>query len=97
MPKKQMEIPGTERPVIKGIEQAAEDYVSVRDKRKALTDREVDLKAALLAAMKKHEDKLRQPDGSLLYQFDGQLVVAQHSENVKVRKWDEDGDESDDD
>lgn len=37
MARQQIEIPGTELPHIEEIEQAAENYVKVRDKRMALT------------------------------------------------------------
>ncbi len=81
-----MEIPGTERPVIKAIEDKAEQYVALRDKRMAMLVKEVEAKGELMAAMRKHEEKLRQPDGSLLYAFDESVVVVSCSDKVKVKK-----------
>ena len=85
MAKNQMEIPGTEGPVIKEIETKAENYVAARDKRMAYLVKEMAAQAELLAAMRKHEEKIRNPDGSLLYQFDGRVVSLQMSEKVKVK------------
>jgi hypothetical protein len=49
---KQTKIPGTDRKVDKAIRSAAEAYVEVRDERMELTNREVDAKTKLMAAMK---------------------------------------------
>lgn len=51
---KQTLIPGTEQKSIKEIDDAAEAYVEIRDKRMALTKKEVEAQATLVAAMAKH-------------------------------------------
>ena len=51
---KQIAIPGTTQKAVKEIDQAAEAYVDVRDKRMKLTTKEVEAQATLVAAMQKH-------------------------------------------
>ncbi len=51
---KQTTIPGTTPKAIAEIEQAAEAYVDIRDKRMKLTAKEVEAQAALVEAMQKH-------------------------------------------
>lgn len=52
---RQKEIPGTERPKIQEVEDAAEVYVKSRDKRIKASKAESTDKAALIAAMQKHK------------------------------------------
>lgn len=52
---RQKEIPGTERPKIQEVEDAAEVYVKSRDKRIRASKAESTDKAALIAAMQKHK------------------------------------------
>jgi hypothetical protein len=54
----QTQIPGTERTVIRAIEEAAEEYRAARDERMELTKVEVAKRAALLDVMAKHETTL---------------------------------------
>lgn len=54
MPRKQLDIPGTERQTIKEIDDAAEAYVDARDARMKKTEKEHEAKDALIAAMKAH-------------------------------------------
>lgn len=54
MSKKQLQVPGTERPTVKEIDDAAEAYVEQRDKRMKLSEKEKAAKDALIGAMKKH-------------------------------------------
>lgn len=51
---KQSEIPGTERKRVKEIDDAAEGYVKARDARMKLTEKEVEMRDALVEAMRKH-------------------------------------------
>ena len=81
--KKQTELPitgrGAEALDIPEIDEAAEAYVEVRDRRQALTEKEVAAKDKLLGLMKGH--KLSK------YVFDGRLVeVVPIDETVKVKK-----------
>lgn len=95
---KQQEIPGTEAPTIKAIEEAAEAYVSVRDRRMKLTEQEVTAKANLIAACEKHKDKLT-PDlqGNRTYRYDEMIVVLKPGkDNVKVKTYHA-GDEEEED
>lgn len=55
MARRQMTIQGTEKPTIKEIDTAAEAYVDARDERMKLTDRESEVKEALIGVMKKHK------------------------------------------
>lgn len=61
------------------IEQAAEEYVAIRDKRMVLTEDEVEARTRLIAKMKDHKLDF--------YKFDGQIVTVLHGEDkVKVKK-----------
>ena len=85
MPKKngqQTQIPGTERKVHKDVRDAAETYREVRDERMELTEREVEAKADLMAAMKKHGlQKYVDEDAEI------EAEIVPGEETVKVRKW----------
>lgn len=86
MPKNQLEIPGTERPRVKPIEDAAENYVSVRDKRMKLTEQEIAAKLKLIEVMLRNSDKLSEDgDGNRVYQYDEELVILNEKTNVKVK------------
>ena len=75
---KQEQIPGTEQPRVKDVEQAAERYIDVRDKRMALTEKEVTAHASLLEAMHRH--------GLESYRYDDMIVTVKHgAEKVRVR------------
>ena len=71
---KQTELPGIERKKIKDIEDAAESYVAVHDKRISMTEKEVEAKAALLDAMHKHK--------LTVYRFDERIIEVTPKENV---------------
>ena len=87
MSKAQMEIPGTERPVIKAIENAAEAYVSARDKRMKALENEIALKTKLIEVMENNADKLGvDADGNLLYRYDEEVVILSKLDTVKVKK-----------
>lgn len=77
MAKKQPDLPTMEKPVIKSVEDAAEDYVGVRDKRMRLTEQECEKRTILIHEMKKA--KLTS------YTFDGQVVLLDTKDAVKVR------------
>lgn len=92
MSKDQMEIPGTERPKIKPIEEAARAYVDVRDKRMALTEKEVVSRAKLIDVMQKNADKLSvDGEGNRIYRFNDELVILSDKATVKVRAVTTDG------
>jgi len=89
---KQLPIPGTERPSIKEIDEAAEAYVNVRDKRQELTKKEVAAKQALSDLMHKHADQIgKDADGGLTYRYDDMAVILKPTEEqLKVKHVDED-------
>lgn len=58
MPKRQLEIPGTEAPSIPEVEDAAEAYVKARDSRMRLTEKEVAAKINLTQVLLAHEAEL---------------------------------------
>lgn len=76
---KQTEIPGLERPKIKEIEDAADKYESTRDRRMALTEKEVEQMAELVAQMKAHKVQKYRLD-------EDRYVELVPSEKAKVRK-----------
>ena len=89
MAKAQRELAGMERPKVKEIEDAAEDYVAIRDKRMSLTEKEVDARAVLLAAMEKHKLDA--------YRFDDRVVIVLPAKKVKVKTAsDDEGDDEGD-
>ncbi len=85
---KQIELPGVERKKIKEIEDAAESYVALRDKRMALLEKEIESKAVLLDTMHKHKLTVYRLD-------DGRIVEVLPTEKVKVKASPEDGDGDD--
>jgi hypothetical protein len=84
---KQKELPGIERQKVKAIEDAADDYVAVRDKRMALTEKEVEAREVLLALMDKH--------GLTNYRYDDQIISVLPARKVKVKHFKDDADSGD--
>ncbi len=78
---RQSSIPGTERKVHKDVRAAAEQYVEARDERMECTEIEVDKKAALIKAMRKH-------DLTEYVDEDAELIVTltEGEAKIKVRK-----------
>jgi hypothetical protein len=97
MPKKQLEIPGTEVDSIPEIEEAAELYVKARDRRMRLTEQEIAAKVNLLQVCVANEDKLSpNQDGDKCYTYEDEMVILKRGKaNVKVKLLRE-KDESDD-
>lgn len=95
MPKKKqedlpaMEGPGVAPQVFKDVEAAADKYIDVRDKRMALTTKEVEARAVLAEKMASHSLNI--------YRFDDhQVEVIPGKLKVKVKNLGQDGDTSDD-
>lgn len=82
--------PGVAPVRIKELDDAAEEYVRVRDRRMDLLKKEIDLKGDLLELVHKHEDKIgRDGDGVLRYKVeDEDLIVesAHGEETIKVKR-----------
>lgn len=83
MAKKQTTIPGTERKTHADVAKAAEAYVDARDKRMALTKKEVETKAALAAAMRKHKLETYVVEGD---DEDLEVTFEQGEEKLKVKR-----------
>src|SRR5262245_53088685 len=77
MSETQEELPGMERRDLPEIEQAAERYRKVRDERCALSKKESEAKASLIAVMMKA--------GRSFYSYNGLTVELSNVENVKVK------------
>jgi hypothetical protein len=96
---KQMEIAGTERPRITEIEEAADAYVSIRDKRMNLTVKEIAAREALVTTVQAHKSELT-PNGAgeYVYRYDDDLevVLKPGKEKVKVRHASTDDEDEDD-
>lgn len=99
MAKRQLEIPGTERKSIKEIEDSAEHYRSVRDKRMRLTEMEVAAKTDLIQVMVSHEADLEPGEGGTkVYRYDEEIVILKAGKiNVKVKAAHDDTPDDDDD
>lgn len=83
-PRKQIQIPGTERKQHPEVEEAAQAYASVRDERSDLSKREHQKKLELLITMKQHKLTVYK-----FYDDNGEEVVARIDEaepKVTVRK-----------
>lgn len=79
----QASLPGMEDAAIDDLENVARQYASVRDRRMALTEQEVDAKMLVLAKMKEH--------GKETYRRDGISILIVHTdETVKVKIAEED-------
>lgn len=94
---KQLEIPGAERPKIKEIEEAAEGYVNLRDKRMRILTQEIAAKENLLQIMIAHSKDLpKNAEGEVHYRYDDELVILKPGKNnVKVKAVHDDGDDDD--
>ena len=78
----QQSLPGMEDAAIDDLENAARSYASVRDRRMALTEQQVDAKNVVLNKMREH--------GKQNYRRDGiEIRVVATEETVKVRVTDE--------
>jgi hypothetical protein len=62
--RKQMQIPGTERPSFPKVDVAAEQYEKARDSRMKKSEAEHDAKLALIEAMKKHKLSVYRDDNA---------------------------------
>lgn len=86
---KQAELPGTEGPKCKPIEQAADAYVEARDKRMRLTTKEVEAKKALIDTCLENQSFLSpHPDkpGVMIHRFGDEIVeLVPGKAKVKVR------------
>ena len=84
---RQTEIPGTERPKIPEIEEAAELYVQARDRRQAATKAEVKAKQDLAALMHAHRDEIGENEKhELIYHYDDMEVrLSPKDEALKVK------------
>lgn len=75
---KQADLPGMENREIKELNDAAEEYASIRDERQQLTVQEIGLKAKVLGLM--HKRKMND------YVFNGiEIHVIMEEETVKVK------------
>jgi hypothetical protein len=78
---------GVERKTIKPLEDAIDLWDGIKKKRMALTEKEIEAKAAVRVLMEKH--------GLEIYRYDeGHEVIL--ASNVKVRKVDQEGSGSED-
>lgn len=98
MPKKQLEIPGTEPQSIPEIEEAAETYVKARDKRMRLTEQEVAAKVNLLQVLLTNQEKMSPgEDGTRVYRYDDEIVILKPGKvGVKVKAVHDDDDSGED-
>ncbi len=84
--KKQADLPGMENRAIEELEAAARRYAAIRDKRMALNDAEVKLKALLLGLLKKHDKREYKRDGISIW-----IKVEEETVKVKIEEDDDEG------
>jgi hypothetical protein len=77
---KQKRLPTMEDNKLADLEAAAERYAEIRDRRMALTDEEVGLKASLLTIMKRHSKVSYKRDG-----IEVNIVVKDETVRVKIK------------
>jgi len=75
---RQQRIPGTQDARIDALEEIAEDYAAIRDKRQLLTTQEVDLKGKVLDLMKANNKEHYRRNGV-------EITIVHEEESVKVR------------
>lgn len=81
---------GVEVVRIAAITKAINEYEDIKTQRCALTPQEVKTKQAVIEAMKKHEDKLRNPaTGNLEYHLDDNRYVIIEPAKVTIKFKDE--------
>ena len=88
MSKNQMQIPGTEAPVIKEIDTAAESYVKSRERHAKATKDLIEKKRELLEVVEAHAGELEpgEDEGTRVYRYDDEIVIFKRGENsVKVK------------
>jgi hypothetical protein len=87
MANKTADLPGMKPPRIAALDEAAEEYVKVRDRRMGLTEKEVQAKANLIDLLHKHADKIPPNDeGVMYYKYDDVVVeLKPGKEQLKVR------------
>ena len=76
---RQSELPGVEREKIPAIEEAAERYVKLRDRRMSVLEDEIEAKQALLLAMTEARKKSYRTD-------DDRIVTVEPKQQVRVKK-----------
>jgi hypothetical protein len=83
-----MDGPGVAQPSILEIDEAADKYVAIRDKRCQISPKEIAAKAELIDAIHAHADQLaRTPEGAIIYRYGEEVVIlTPGKENVKVKK-----------
>lgn len=81
-----VEGPGVSQPHVPEIEDIAEEYVGIRDKRMALTKQEVETRGRLSTVMKNHN--------LTRYPYDGKVVLIKPGqEKIKVQAAEDEEDE----
>jgi hypothetical protein len=95
MPKaEQTEIPGTETPRIKAIENAADRYNEAKEAFQQASDTVQKQKDKLLEVCQANVDDMPvNGEGDRVYKYDGLLVVLSDKANVKVKRAPEPDDE----
>jgi len=84
--KRQLEIPGAERPVNKELEKLVAPFVSARYERQELQKEEIRLHAEVLSYMRDNKiSSYVHRDGDVMYH----LEVVASDERVKVKRYDE--------
>ncbi len=85
---KQSELKGIEKPKLRDVEDAADDYLKACDKIKALREDKSESAEKLLIAL--HRNKIKS------YAYDGHVFSIEELEKVKVKAVDDDDDADED-
>jgi hypothetical protein len=82
-----MKGPGVAPVRIKAVDDAAEEYVKIRDRRMGLTKKEIQAKQNLIDLLHKNAEKIGiNPEGEMLYVYDDvEVTLTPGKEQLKVR------------
>ena len=79
---------------IEEIDSLADDYVILRDRRIVALGKEIEAKQKLIAALHAHADKIKTPNGDLVYRHnDTTISLTPGKEKLKVETPDNSGDD----
>ena len=86
MPKKQQELAGVGAPSIKELDDAAEEYVKVRDQRMAFTKKEVEARTKVADLMKEHKLSEYHYDGERLNEETGEAETIERVAKIEMKE-----------
>lgn len=79
--------PGVSAVSIPEVDDAADAYVEIRDKRVKLTAKEIAAKTSLIDLLHTHKSKIGSNNGTIRYEHDGRVILLQSKgEKLSVKE-----------